>query len=482
MARGHGATCTGASSVTSVSRELAEALSSTSYDDLPAQVIIDAHRSILDWLGSALAGALEPPARMAQRAVARFGDSSEATVFAGGRASVAGAALANGVASHILELDDIHKGSTVHAAAPVIPAALAVAEREHATGRDFVLAVTLGYEAALRVGEAVNPSHYRFWHPTGTAATFGAAVAAGSLLELNAQQMLDALGSAGTQAAGLWEFNADGAMSKHLHPGKAAFNGVLAADLASEGFTGASKILEGDRGFFRATSDSFDASRITDGLGTRWKISENCYKIWACCGHTHSAIDVARALQRRRWSSRPDVNDIASIQIETYGPGYDIVKAQNPGTPYEAKFSIAYCVAATLLYGGAPLDAFSADQFADGGVADKDIVALLRRTSVTVAPDLTAKYPRAWPARVRVTLADGTELSGAADFPVGNPENPVPTSQLEGKLTGLLASSAWGDDGAAHALAALRSLDACNDMADVFPAFAVIPAPQTVSR
>jgi 2-methylcitrate dehydratase PrpD len=464
--------------VTSVSRELAEALSSTTYDDLPAQVVVDAHRSILDWLGSALAGALEPPARMAQRAVARFGDSSEATVFAGGRASAAGAALANGVASHILELDDIHKGSTVHAAAPVIPAALAVAEREHATGRDFVRAVTLGYEAALRVGEAVNPSHYRFWHPTGTAATFGAAVAAGSLLELNARQMLDALGSAGTQAAGLWEFNADGAMSKHLHPGKAAFNGVLAADLASEGFTGASKILEGDRGFFRAMSESFEPSRITDGLGTRWKISENCYKIWACCGHTHSAIDIARTLQTRE---RPDVNDIASIQIDTYGPGYGIVKAQNPGTPYEAKFSIAYCVAATLLYGGAKLDAFSADHFADGGVADKTIAALLRRTRVAVAPDLTAKYPGAWPSRVRVTFTDGSELSGAADYPLGNPENPVPTSQLEEKFTGLLAPSAWGADGAARALDALRTIDSCNDMANIFSSFGVTPAPQTVS-
>ena len=147
--------------------------------------------------------------------------------------------MANGVASHILELDDVHKGSTLHAAAPVIPAALAVAEREHADGKAFMLAVALGYDAALRIGEAVNPSHYKFWHPTGTAATFGAAVAAGSLLGLDANQMLDALGTAGTQAAGLWEFNADGAMSKHLHPGKAAMNGVLAADLAAAGFTGA---------------------------------------------------------------------------------------------------------------------------------------------------------------------------------------------------------------------------------------------------
>src|ERR1700742_3871654 len=242
-----------------VSKTLADFLARTTWSDLPRSAIVDTQRSILDWLGSAMAGSIEPPARMAQHVVSGLGACDEATVFSGHRASAAAAALANGVASHILELDDIHKGSTVHAAAPVIPAALAVAERENADGRAFMLAVALGYEAALRIGEAVNPSHYEFWHPTGTAATFGAAAAAGSLLDLDAAQMVDALGSAGTQAAGLWEFNADGSMSKHLHAGKAAFNGILAADLARHGFTGASRILEGDRGFFRATSESHDA-------------------------------------------------------------------------------------------------------------------------------------------------------------------------------------------------------------------------------
>ena len=223
-------------------------------------------------------------------------------MFAAGRASAPAAAFANGVASHILELDDIHKGSTVHAAAPIIPAALAVAEREHADGRAFLAAVTIGYEAAFRIGEAVNPSHYYFFHPTGTVATFGAAAAAGSLLKLTAEQMLNALGSAGTQAAGLWEFNADGAMSKHLHPGKAAMNGVLAADLARVGFTGATRILEGDAWLLpgdergpvsHQTAPHYDASRITDGLGVRWKIGENGYKLYSCCGHTHTAVDCA---------------------------------------------------------------------------------------------------------------------------------------------------------------------------------------------
>src|SRR6185295_13813046 len=125
----------------SVTRQLAQTLAAATYSDLTPQATMDTQRSVLDWLGSALAGAVEPPARMAQGVVAALGTSSDATVFGAGRSSAAGAALANGVASHILELDDIHKGSTVHAAAPVIPAALAVAEREHASGEDFLLAV-----------------------------------------------------------------------------------------------------------------------------------------------------------------------------------------------------------------------------------------------------------------------------------------------------------------------------------------------------
>ncbi|HEY9228687.1 MAG TPA: MmgE/PrpD family protein [Gemmatimonadaceae bacterium] len=462
--------------MTDVSKHLADVLSSTRYADLPAQTVVDAKRAVLDWLGSALAGALEPPARMAQQVVAGLGTSDEATVFAAGGSSAAGAALANGVASHILELDDVHKGSTIHAAAPVIPAALAVAEREHLSGRDFLLAVTLGYDAAFRVGEAVNPSHYRFFHPTGTAATFGAAVAAGSLLGLDAKQMLDALGSAGTQAAGLWEFNADGTMSKHLHPGKAAFNGVLSADLAKAGFTGAGKILEGNRGFFRAMSASFDPSRVTDGLGQRWKVSENCYKVWSCCGHTHTAVDVAADISSERWAGEPRAHDVASISIETYGPGYEIVKEPNPRSTYEAKFSIAYCVAAALLYAGAPLEAFSDDHFRPDGVTDRDLVALLERTTVTVAPDLTAKYPGAWPTRIRVTFTDGTEINRASDFPLGNPENPVSTSYLEEKFRALVLPG-WGDAVATRAIDALHSLESCVDMSMAFSEFAADPVP-----
>ena len=361
-----------------------------------------------------MAGSSEPAARAMQKIVARFGASSEATVFGAGRSSAEGAALANGVSSHVLEFDDVHRGATLHAAAPIIPAALACAEREHADGRAFLTAVVLGYEAALRIGEVVNPSHYRFWHPTGTAATFGAAAAAGSILKLNPQQMTDALGSAGTQAAGLWEFNADGSMSKPLHPAKAAFNGLLSADLAREGFTGASKILEGDRGFFRAMSESHDASRLTQGLGQHWKILENCYKMHACCGHTHTAIDMAIDIRN---NSRRDASTIERVEIQTYAPGLAIVKEPNPSTPAKARFSLSYTVAAALAEGRCALEQFEESRFGPDGVREPAIRNLLPRISIKAVDDLTARYPASWPVRIKVIYRGRPHRSSRSRFP-----------------------------------------------------------------
>ncbi len=418
---------------------LAEFAAEARFDALPSSVVDDTRRAVLDWLGSVLGGSQEPPAVMAREVVRGLGTSDDATVFGGARAAAACAALANGVASHILELDDVHKGSTLHAAAPIIPAALAVAERERSSGRDFLLAVAVGYDVALRVGEAVNPSHYRHWHPTGTAATFGAAAAAGVLLGLDAHAMRDALGSAGTQASGLWEFNADGAMSKHLHPGKAAMNGILAADLARAGFTGASRILEGERGFFRATSTGADESRITDALGRRWKVSENCYKLHSCCGHTHTAIDVS--LDHRTeagWHDAEALQAIARIEIDTYASGYEIVKEMNPRTPYQGKFSLAYVVCAALLDGVVGLDQFDASRFSDSGVRHSGIAELLARTTVRVSPDITSRYPAEWGTRVTLVHRDGSTRVRRAACPRGNPENAVSTGHLEAKARALV--------------------------------------------
>jgi len=449
---------------------LATFAAQTRFGNLDETVQAETRRAVVDWLGSALAGALEPPARMTQRVVARMGRSEEASVFGAPPAAAGLAAMANGVASHILELDDVHKGSTLHAGAAVIPAALAVAERVRASGADFLTAVAVGYEVALRVGEAVNPSHYRYWHPTGTAATFGAAAAAGSLLGLDSTRMTWALGTAGTQAAGLWEFNADGSMSKHLHPGKAAANGVLAADLAAEGFTGASRILEGDRGFFRATAAEHDPERVTAGLGDRWKILENCYKLHSCCAHTHSAIDMA--LDFRRGSRWPGLDALEQVEVATYAAGYQIVDNPAPTTPYQAKFSLAYCVAAALVDGAVGLGQFGAERFGPDGPTNPAIQQALKRIRIAVDPELSARYPAEWGTRLRFRFGP-TAIDCGAAFPRGNPENPVATAELEAKFLGLVEPRWPGF--AETALNAVSDLAAIPDMSTVFRDFP--PAP-----
>jgi len=446
--------------------QLAEFVTRVRAEDIPQQARKLAVDAMTDCVACAIAGASQPLAAAVLRTIYTAPECPAVLIGTKGRAPAPDAALYNGAVSHALDYDDIGLAAG-HVSTAIIPAALAVAEREHASGRAFLAAVTIGYEAAFRIGEAVNPSHYYFFHPTGTVATFGAAAAAASLMRLNGAQMLDALGSAGTQAAALWEFNADGAMSKHLHPGKAAMNGIIAADLARAGFTGATRILEGERGFFRAMSKSFDESRITDGLGVRWKIGENGFKLYSCCGHTHTAVDCALEIRaRRRWSKEDVLREVSGIAIETYGPGYEIVKEMNPRTPYQAKFSLAYCAAAALLEGALGLEQFDDSRFGPDGVRDRSIAELLRRVRVSVADDLTAKYPASWPVRLSVETSGGAERA-SSEFPKGHPEHPVSTAELEQKFTALVGAR-FGRPAAASMLAVLHAIEQSPDMADAF--------------
>jgi 2-methylcitrate dehydratase PrpD len=212
----------------------------------------------------------------------------------------------------------------------------------------------------------------------------------------------------------------------------------------------------------------YDPSRITDGLGTRWKINENGYKLYSCCAHTHTAVDgVLDVRARRRWSRDDVLRNVSRISIETYGPGYEIVKEMNPRTPYQAKFSLAYCAAAALLEGTLGLEQFGEERFAAEGVRERATADLLRRVRVTVADDLTARYPSAWPVRLTITLNDGAVEQAASDHPRGNPENPVSTEELEQKCSALIGSR-FGRHTALAMLGALGSIERCPNMAELF--------------
>jgi 2-methylcitrate dehydratase PrpD len=413
---------------TGLSAQLARFIRDTRYEDLPENVVEFTKLCILDWLSSALAGEKKVPVQMIHSMVEEMGGHAQATLVTGGKSSVQNAALVNGAASHIVELDDIHKASIIHAATVVVPAALAVGEWKRKSGRDLITAVAVGYDVCFRVGEAVSPSHYYFWHNTATCGTFGSAAAAAKLLNLSEEQIVHALGNAGTQAAGLWEFIEDGAMSKQLHTGKAAMNGLMAALLAEKGFTGASRILEGKRGFFEAMSEQYDATRITEGLGKKFKIVENSFKIHASCRHTHHAIDLILDILKEQ-AIQPD--KVVSVRVKTYQVALNITDNIEPNTVYAAKFSLQYCTALAFIKKSAGLYDFD-----DEVLWDPAIRGFMNKIEVIADPAIDAAYPEKWGAVVEVKLRDGETIVRKTDYPKGDPEMPV-TEELADKFRDL---------------------------------------------
>lgn len=405
-----------------LSRALATYSLETSYEKLPYDVIQFTKRCLLDYFGSAIAGRQKRPIRMIEQFSREMGGYEQATVITGGKTSVMNAALVNGSASHIVELDDIHKGSIIHAATVVIPAALAIAEWKQLSGKDLITAIVVGYEVCYRIGEAVSPSHYYYWHNTATCGTFGATAAVAKLLNLSIEQTIHALGNAGTQAAGLWEFIEDGAMTKQLHPGKAAMNGLMSALLAEKGFTGATKILEGKRGFFNAMSEEYDEMKITSKLGEEYKITENSFKIHASCRHTHHVIDLMIELFQERGRFE---HTIDKIVVKTYRVAINITDNDDPMTEYAAKFSLQFCTALSLITGKAGLSAFN-----DETLWNKDIRSLMKRVELLVDRELDNAYPKKWGASVTIYLKSGETITRETDYPKGDPEKPVTEEEL----------------------------------------------------
>ena len=444
-----------------LSYEIADFIHGLRFDGLSPQTVRMSRLAFLDWLGSALRGGSEDPARMAASVFRAQCGLPQATILPSGeKMSALNAALVNGIGSHTVELDDVHRGSILHAGAVVIPAALAAAEMVHADGRDLTEAIVAGYEIAIRLGEAVSPSHYYFWHTTGTCGTFGACGAAGRLLGLDRDQMVWALGNAGTQAAGLWEFISDGAMSKHLHAGKAAYNGFLAALLAKEGFTGARAIIDGERGFCRAMAPKFDLSRITGGLGMPpFKIEENSFKFHASCRHTHPTIDLVLDLAAGHTIA---ADDVTCMTIKTYRTALDITGNPDPRTTFAAKFSLPFCAGLALVRGSCGLEDFSEECLRDSKI--RSLAGLVR---LEVDDELESLHPARWGARVEICTSSGNRYSARTDFPRGDPENPLDDEQIIAKFR-LLAGHAWQRERVEKLLRAALNLQDIEDMATLF--------------
>jgi len=423
----------------SISQKLAQFLCTLRYEDLSDSLVYQTKAFFLDWVGSAIAGLSQPPTQMMLSLAGDMKGDEEATIIPNNsRHLPLVAALVNGASSHVMEMDDLHRQSIFHPAAPILPAVFAAGEKEHVSGCDLALGIVAGYETGIRAALAAGKTHYEYWHTTATCGTFGAAAGAAKVLALDSEPFVWALGSAGTQSSGLWEFLTEGAMSKQLHPGKSSMNGLLAALLAQKGFTGSSRIFEGKKGFLNATSDDYDLSVLTDGLGETFHTARNSLKYYASCGHTHSAIEAALGAWR---GVNADLGAIRSITVYIYQEALDLLEEVEARTPYLAKFNLPFCVATALNFGHVDLDDFKAER-----LTDSQILRLMGTISVKVDPELTRLYPKKWPSRVEIELRNGKRHSGYCEYPKGDLENPISEKELIEKFNKLSGDSITKDE------------------------------------
>jgi len=415
-------------------RRLASFLAGLEYGDLPLPVIERAKDLFCDWLGCALA-VPNGRALLALKAfAARMGPATgPCEVLAlGENTSPFFAALLNAAASHSAEQDDIHRLAVLHTAVVVFPTALAVAQEQGSSGRDFIVAVASGYEAGARVGMFLGPSHYRFFQPTGTAGTVAAAVTAAKLLGADESLMLHSIGSAGTQAAGLWQFLREAADSEQLHAAKAAGDGLIAAYAAAAGLRGAWGILEGAQGMGAAMSSAPDPTRLDADLGGRWAVQEMSFKMQAGVRHTHPASD---ALAKVMADHALVGTDIRAVRAHVSRAAMDVLGAvQRPASVHQAMFSMGFTLALLALRGGVGVNDFTAAALSDPVLED-----FRRRVEMVVDADVDRAYPERWIGLVEVDTADGRHLVGRVDSTRGDPDRAPTRVELEQKAL-LLAS------------------------------------------
>ncbi len=414
-------------------QELAAFAATLRADAIPGAILDRAEDLMIDWLGSALAGKGARPVETIARFAERMGPAegpSELLIHRRGTSPLH-AAMANAAASHVAEQDDLHNSSVLHPATVVFPPALAVAQALGRSGADLLAAVVAGYEVGIRVGEFLGRSHYTVFHTTGTAGTLAAAAATGHLLRLDAAQMAHAFGSAGTQAAGLWEFLRDGADSKQLHTAHAASAGLAAAYLAADGFTGARRIFDGAQGMAAGFSRDADPARLADRLGVRWALPETSFKFHASCRHTHPAAD---ALQEAMRANGLRAGDIAAVTAHVHQGAIDVLgPVVDPQTVHQSKFSIGTVLAMIAVHDDAGLGAF------DTHWRDAEVTAFRDRVAMVLDPEVDAAYPARWIGKVSVRTHDGRRVDARIDEPKGDPGNTLSRAEIEAKAQRLAA-------------------------------------------
>lgn len=423
-----------------ITRELVKFCAELRFDSFPQEVVDRVKYLALDFTGVAARGSLVDSTKVMYQSIKEMSSTSEGGVIIGTgmRAPYPYAALANGTSAHSLELDDVNNEASLHPGNAVFPAAFAACEMVGADGKKFMEGVVVGYEVMVRLGKALGPTaHYaQGFHPTATCGVFGAAVAVSKIMALNEDQMLNAVGVAGSQAAGSMEFLAQGAWTKRMHPGWAAFSGIIAAQLGKNGFKGPSTILEGKYGFLHAYSPSADSSKVLEGIGDSYQISRTSIKPHACCRYKQGPIDGILQIMKLNNLRADEVEQVTLGILKTGFP--NVVKPEelkyNPRSIVDAQFSMPFGAAVAILYGKASLEEYTQEK-----LNSPQIKEMMKRIYCVENPELDKVYPKQWPASAQIKTKDGRTFSLWIDYPKGDPENALTWDELIAKFRGLIS-------------------------------------------
>lgn len=448
-----------------ITRQLAEFVAGLRFEDIPPDVTERAKRLILDTAGIIIRArndAESTPSLIA--AVEKLGLADGACSVMGDERAYAppAAALLNGALAHSLDFDDTHAEGSIHSSAPIVPAALAAAEMNDASGKELIAAVVAGYEVQIRLSLALNPTaHYdQGFHPTATCGVFGAAAAAGKLIGLDADGIQNAFGIALSQAAGSMEFLADGAWTKRSHVGQAAQNGLMCAVMAAEGFKGPVHAFEGRAGFLHAYSPESDPERASADLGATWETMRLAVKPYPSCRYSHAAIDGIVALMKEHGIAAEDVEEIEIGLPET---GWKIIGGSedkaNPKSVVDGQFSMPFCAAVAVREGGLAWDDYKKH------LDDDTTRALAARVKPVVDPRAEAEFPANMSGVARIKTRNGA-FEKLVVVPKGEPDNFLADDEFRSKFDGLCAPY-LGQEGADRLADSLLALEQANSVSAV---------------
>ncbi len=454
----------------SLTAYVADFVVSTAYEDIDPDAIALGKKSILDGFGLALAGEAAASGAIVRAHIEglQSGDTSASVIGTGLRTAPRFAAFANGVAIHADDYDDTQLavakdrvyGLLTHPTAPCLPAALAIAEREGASGRDFMAAYHVGVEVECKISEAIDPRHYQEgFHSTATCGPFAAAAAVANLLGFDAETTARALAIAGSQSAGLRENF--GTMTKPFHAGRAAESGLVAADFAARGLSAAGNILEAPRGFFRAAGGGYDDGAIRGKLGKPWTFVDPGISIkpHPSGSLTHPGMTKIRQLIDQHGIK---AEDVAAVRIGTNHNMPNALIHHRPTTELQAKFSMEFCMAILLL--GHP---GGLNEFTDQVVNRPEVQDMIRKVEFGVHDEAEAAGYDKMTTIIEIRLKDGRMVEGRADFGKGSPANPMSYDEVADKFRDCAGYAGLDGAKADQVVEAVRGLDGVADMGEL---------------